>query len=94
MSNDEAKRREIHYSGRVQGVGFRVRTKSVAASYDVTGFVSNLPDGRVRVLVEGSAAELDRFQNALEASMRGNIEQVTVHELPASGEISNFSIRT
>ena len=39
--------RQVYYTGRVQGVGFRYSTKRIASGYDVTGSVKNLPDGRV-----------------------------------------------
>ena len=39
--------------GRVQGVGFRYTVRSLAVGFDVTGFVRNLPDGRVHLVVEG-----------------------------------------
>ena len=35
---------QVIYSGQVQGVGFRYRVKSVAAGFDVTGTVRNLPE--------------------------------------------------
>jgi acylphosphatase len=44
-------RREVHYSGHVQGVGFRYTTRSIARGYEVTGFVQNLEDGRVSRVV-------------------------------------------
>ena len=46
-------RRIVHYTGRVQGVGFRFTTCRLAESFAVAGRVKNLPDGRVRVVVEG-----------------------------------------
>jgi acylphosphatase len=60
-------RRRLHvfYSGHVQGVGFRYTVKSVAAGFEVTGTVRNLPDGRVELVAEGDAAELKAFQQAI-----------------------------
>ena len=39
--------RRIVFSGRVQGVGFRQTTRSLASGFPVGGFVRNLPDGDV-----------------------------------------------
>ena len=36
-----------HYSGHVQGVGFRYQTLQVAKGFEVSGYVQNLADGRV-----------------------------------------------
>src|SRR5690606_10487850 len=48
----------VHYSGQVQGVGFRMRVQRLALGVRVTGYVMNLPDGRVRLVAEGDAAEV------------------------------------
>jgi hypothetical protein len=37
---------QIFYEGRVQGVGFRYATKSLARGFEITGVVRNLEDGR------------------------------------------------
>ena len=37
------------YEGKVQGVGFRAEILSRAKGYEVTGWVKNLPDGRVEI---------------------------------------------
>ncbi len=85
-------RRTVHFSGRVQGVGFRYTTESIASRFDVTGFVRNLPDGRVETVAEGARRELDRFQQAIENGMRGHIQQVAVTEAPATGGFEAFRI--
>ena len=54
-------RRRVHFSGRVQGVGFRYTCQSIARGFDVGGYVRNLPDGRVEPLAEGEPGELDNF---------------------------------
>jgi acylphosphatase len=40
-------------SGRVQGVAFRYYTRHEARRIGVTGWVRNLPDGRVEVVIRG-----------------------------------------
>jgi acylphosphatase len=61
MTATQSIRREVFYSGRVQGVGFRWTVRHIAQSHAVTGFVKNLEDGRVQLVVEGATAELDRL---------------------------------
>jgi acylphosphatase len=59
--------KQVFYSGRVQGVGFRYSTKQLAAGFDVSGWVRNLPDGRVELLViAADADELQAFLTELE----------------------------
>ena len=53
--------KRVHYWGTMQGVGFRMMTKRIAGQFAVTGFVRNLPDGMVEVVVAGEPAEIDRF---------------------------------
>ena len=93
MSGRQTERRQLIYSGRVQGVGFRYTTQSIARGYDVVGFVRNLPDGRVELLVEGTADELDRFLAELAEQMAGNIRSVDCDRRPALGQFANFEIR-
>ena len=66
----------VHYSGRVQGVGFRYTTLHLAREYDVSGYVQNLPDGRVCVEVEGEGQEVDAFLAAIEEEMHGLVRNV------------------
>jgi acylphosphatase len=85
--------REIHYTGRVQGVGFRYTVRSVAAQFNVTGFVRNLPDGRVHLVAEGAVDEVDRFLAAVDAEMQGYIRDTKDTTAPAMGWYKTFEIR-
>lgn len=85
-------RRTTYFTGWVQGVGFRYTTRHLAADCDVAGFVRNLPDGRVELVVEGTPAELDSLQAAIEHTLGGNIREMQAADSPATGEFSCFRI--
>jgi acylphosphatase len=91
MSKTE--RREVHYSGRVQGVGFRYTTLEIAERFNVSGLVENLPDGRVHLIVEGEPSELDRFLATVEQRMARYIADAELKTREATGEFRGFSIR-
>lgn len=86
-------RREVHYSGWVQGVGFRYTARRLASRYTVMGFVRNLPDGRVQLVVEGQAVEIERFLAAVHDEMEQHIRDVADRSGPATGEFRSFDIR-
>ena len=52
---------QVFYEGNVQGVGFRWSVRDVAKGFDVTGWVRNLPDGRVELQVTGEENEVRAF---------------------------------
>lgn len=83
---------QVHYSGRVQGVGFRFNAQWIARGFPVTGFVRNLADGRVELIAEGEAAEVDRFLAKVADSMAGNISHADVQRQQATGEFAGFEI--
>ncbi len=93
MSDVAGERRAAYYSGRVQGVGFRYTVRALAGRFSVTGFVKNLPDGRVQLVVEGSPDELDRFQASIDAELGHYVSDTRQTEGPAVGEFSCFEIR-
>jgi acylphosphatase len=87
-------RRRVFYSGRVQGVGFRFTTERIAADFAVSGFVRNLDDGRVEVLVEGEPAVVDQFLEAVERQLQRHIRDVRQeHESPGDPPLDGFIIR-
>jgi acylphosphatase len=54
-------RNHVLVSGRVQGVFFRDTCRRLAQQYGVTGWVRNLPDGRVEAVFEGPAEDVGRL---------------------------------
>lgn len=92
-SSDPLERRTVHYSGRVQGVGFRYSASRIARRYAVTGFVQNLPDGRVLLVAEGAADELDRFLGAIAERMSENILDSDCVMASAEGAFQAFDVR-
>ena len=82
-----------YYQGRVQGVGFRYSVCRLAEGFEVKGFVRNLADGRVQVVVEGQTDELDRFLGAIESEMAGHIRGRELDRQEASGEFHDFGLR-
>ena len=89
----ETEQREIYYSGRVQGIGFRYTARALAARRRVSGFVRNLSDGRVQLVVEGAPHEIQEFLDSLMAELGGCVynAQQSVH--PATGRFRGFEIR-
>ncbi len=93
MQTGSKVRVEVFYSGMVQGVGFRYEAYRLASSRAVTGFVRNLPDGRVYLVAEGKPAEVDRFLHAVEQRMGAHVDRSDVERGEATGTYSNFEIR-
>ena len=86
-------RRNVHFTGYVQGVGFRFTVCSLAREQGASGYVQNLPDGRVQMVVEGDTADVDRLVAAVEARMADYINDVQSDTLDATGEFQNFNVR-
>ncbi|HNV85714.1 MAG TPA: acylphosphatase [Candidatus Omnitrophota bacterium] len=88
------KRLEILFGGTVQGVGFRYATERIAAHFNVTGYVRNLPSGKVEVIAEGTETELKDFLTAVrESEMARYIRDVRPEWSPPTGEFKFFGIR-
>jgi acylphosphatase len=82
----------VHYSGNVQGVGFRATAKMIAKDFRVTGWVKNLADGRVQLFVEGTDEEIDKLLKAIRARWKGSIEKEQIEEQKPSGKFKSFEI--
>ncbi|MFG2192639.1 acylphosphatase [Streptomyces sp. NPDC048639] len=81
--------------GRVQGVGFRWFTRAEALEIGgLSGFASNLYDGRVQVVAEGSREGCEKLLGWLRAGdTPGQVKGVTdIWDIPRGG-YEGFEIR-
>ncbi len=71
-------RRHIWFSGRVQGVYFRGTSRSIAQRLGLNGWVRNLWDRRVEMVVEGEAEQIDKLIQEIEREKPNHITQMEV----------------
>ena len=87
-------RMHVVWSGRVQGIGFRFTAESVALELHLTGWVRNLPDGRVEAICEGESPPLKLYLERVKTGpMQRYIQAVQVDWEEATGEFDDFQIR-
>jgi acylphosphatase len=80
-------------SGRVQGVWFRESCCDQAVAAGVTGWVRNLADGRVEVVLEGPSAAVDEVLAwCRRGPRRARVDRVDVVDEEAVGE-QGFRVR-
>jgi acylphosphatase len=76
----------VHFTGHVQGVGFRYTCCQLAENCVVAGYVMNLPDRRVKLVAEGDKQELDALLKTIRQRMNQYITDVKIDETPSNGE--------
>ena len=87
-------RAHLWISGRVQGVFFRATMQEEAERLGVTGWVRNLPDGRVEAVVEGPEEKVKQLiEWAHHGPPAARVEKVEVKWEQPKGEFRTFSIR-
>ena len=82
-------------TGKVQGVGFRAFTsqKVETLNLKVTGWVKNLPDGRVELVAEGPATDLDRLMTEVAKGPAGSrVDAVERKDEAYTGGFAHFKI--
>lgn len=84
--------KRVLYSGRVQGVGFRMTAQALASSFAVAGYVRNLPSGEVELIAEGEESVVEAFLAEVARHMAAYIRTTTVQDAAASGQ-RGFRIR-
>lgn len=93
MPSDAKSARRWFIRGRVQGVGYRYFAQHAATSLNLSGYASNLDDGRVEVYAAGSPAELDEFAGMLHRGPRfGEVRGVEEQEAEVH-QYGGFHIR-
>ncbi len=84
--------RRLRLSGRVQGVGFRFSVRAAAVALEVSGWVKNLPDGRLEIHAEGPPEQLDSFAERIGAPSSYGEVGIESRDVPME-ELSGFEIR-
>ncbi len=88
------KRAHVFVTGRVQGVFFRAHTRTAALRFQVTGWVRNLPDGRVEAVFEGPASKVDAMVDwCRQGPSHAVVEHLEATEEPYTGTLPDFIIR-
>lgn len=83
----------VYFTGHVQGVGFRYTALQIAKEYEVSGFVRNLPDGRVHLEAEGRKDEVDAFIAGIEEKMHGHVRKTERAGGKRAAQFSGFTIK-
>ena len=85
---------QVFYEGNVQGVGFRWTVRHAATGFDVTGWVRNLPDGRVELQVTGEENEVRAFLDRIaQGELHSLIHKQTENKLKKPVTARGFEIR-
>lgn len=85
--------KQVIYTGRVQGVGFRYTARQIASGYEVIGWVKNLEDGRVELQATAEEEEMEAFLAEIQDSNLGSlIKEQVVTEIPLLTGVRGFSI--
>ncbi len=78
----------------MQGVFFRAETQRTAKSFNLTGWVRNVPDGRVEAVFEGEDENLDKMLAWCHVGPpAARVEDVTIKEEHYAGDFRDFSIK-
>ena len=87
-------RAHVFVSGRVQGVFFRSETEYEAVKRNISGWVRNLPDGRVEAAFEGEKEAVEEIVEFCKRGTRGaRVSKVEVHWEEYRGEFKGFRIK-
>lgn len=89
----ELARAHLLISGRVQGVFYRAHTRDEARKRGLTGWVRNLPNGRVAAVAEGERAKIEGLIAwCRQGPPYSYVDEVLVDWQPYQGEFQEFRI--
>ncbi|MEJ7632075.1 MAG: acylphosphatase [Rubrobacteraceae bacterium] len=94
MAAENHERAHVHVSGRVQGVFFRDATSQKARELSLSGWVRNLPDGRVEALFEGPSEAVRHAVQWCETGPPGSeVKNVDADFETARADLNGFEVR-
>jgi len=83
----------IYFKGMVQGVGFRFMCQMHARDTGLKGWVRNLSDDSVEMVVEGSRESIEELVNQLKNHFGSYIKDTAINYKPAQNQYTSFDIR-
>ena len=84
--------KHIIFIGRVQGVGFRFTAHNIARRCGLTGFVRNLLDGTVEMVVQGAPDDIDDCIRGIKETYQGAATETKIEEIPLNAQYTDFKI--
>ena len=79
--------------GTVQGVGFRNFSVKVARQNDLKGFVRNLKDGSLEIIIEGNEWAVKLFEEVIrEGPPLARVDEIQVEVREPVGDLREFKI--
>jgi acylphosphatase len=86
-------RAHVLIEGRVQGVCYRIDARRAALERNLTGWVKNLPDGRVEAVFEGGDSDVESMLKWCEIGPPlARVSEVGVEWQPYTGEFEGLEI--
>ena len=82
----------LYLSGSVQHVGLRYTALYMCRDLKLTGWVKNLPDGRVELEIQGDVSSLRRFYIELKSQPHIHISHADIAEVPLVSGERGFSV--
>ena len=88
----ETIRKEFHFEGNVQNIGFRFEIQSHAKPLGITGYAKNNEDGSVTAQLQGNLKDINKVISDLQNIDRIQIDSFTEKDIPLDYYENDFSI--
>ena len=85
-------RKEFHFEGNVQNIGFRFEVQSHAKPLGITGYAKNNDDGTVTAQLQGNLEDINRVISDLQNIDRIQIDSMTEKDIPLDYYENDFYI--
>ena len=88
----ETIRKEFHFEGNVQNIGFRFEILNRSKPLGITGYAKNNEDGSVTAQLQGSEKSINKVISYLKTIDRIRIDSITEKEIPLDYYENEFYI--
>lgn len=94
MQTQRTKTKRIRVFGIVQGVGYRYYVYDVANQLGLYGYVKNMPDGSVEVIVTGDDSQVEKLVSYLKrGTTYSRVDKIDIEDLDNEIEFDSFDIK-